>query len=248
MASIVIRRLVEPNCVMNGTATGLGRHANPRGALQFVVKRAARYWRRDLSRQAPHGSMDMRRLPILILTAAAACASAGLAAAEPADAPRSIYTSLAEPACKVIEIIEEEASAFSRCPGAGGYSLLLIEHDDRMSLTIVAPDASEHPLDFFPVVTEHFATLGSTVEWRVSSRGAKIVPRALIARVNAEEHQPESAKATSYLAVSKITAQAICVTDRIAPGLKANEQARHAADTAGTRPCLSERSPAFWNR
>ena len=185
--------------------------------------------------------MNMRHLPILILTATAACAGIRLAAAQPADAPRSIYTSLAKPACTVLEINEEEASAISRCPGAGGYSLLLIEHDDRMSLTIVAPDASEHPLDFFPVVTAHFSTLGSTVEWRVSGQGAKIAPRALIARVNAEEHQPESGKATSYLAVSKIARQAICVTDRIAPGPKANEQARHAADTAGPRPCLSER-------
>src|SRR5258707_13487558 len=87
MASIVIRRLVEPNCVMNGTATGLGRHANPRGALQFVVKRAARYWRRDLSRQAPHGSMDMRRLPILILTAAPSDAPSHLSSAPPPHAP-----------------------------------------------------------------------------------------------------------------------------------------------------------------
>src|SRR5260221_1295870 len=142
--------------------------------------------------------MTMRHLPIFLVSAAAACAGIRLAAAQPADAPRSIYTSLAKSACTVLEINEEEASGIARCPGAGGYSLLLIEHDDRMSLTIVAPDASEHPLDFFPIVTQHFSTLGNTVEWRVSGQGAKIVPRALIARVNAEEHQPESAKATSY--------------------------------------------------
>ncbi len=181
----------------------------------------------------------MRHLPILLLTAA--CASTRLAAAEPTVAFRSVYTSLAESACKVVDIDEEEARGISRCPGVGGYSLLVIEHDGRMSLTVVAPDASEHPLDFFPTVTEHFSTLGNTVEWRISSDGAKLVPRALIARVNAEERQPESAKATSYLVVSKVTPQTTCVTDRIAPGPKANERARLAADIAGTRACLSER-------
>ena len=182
----------------------------------------------------------MRHVTTLILIATA-CVSAGLAAAEPTDSRRSIYTSLAKTACQVVEIDEQEARGISRCRGAGGYSLQVIEHDGRMSLSIVAPDASEHPLDFFPVVSEDFSTLGGTVEWRVSRQGAQLVPYALIARLNAEERQPESARATSYLVVSKITPQAICVTDRIAPSPKANEHARHLADTSSTRPCLSER-------
>jgi hypothetical protein len=40
--------------------------------------------------------------------------------------------------------------------------------------------------------------------------------------------------------VSKITATEICVTDKILPGPKANEDARRAADTAATKPCLKK--------
>jgi hypothetical protein len=38
--------------------------------------------------------------------------------------------------------------------------------------------------------------------------------------------------------VAKITPTEICVTDKISPGAKANEDARRAADAASTKPCL----------
>jgi hypothetical protein len=44
----------------------------------------------------------------------------------------------------------------------------------------------------------------------------------------------------SYLAVAKITATEICVTERISPGPKANEYARRAADAATSKPCLKQ--------
>jgi len=48
---------------------------------------------------------------------------------------------------------------------------------------------------------------------------------------------------TSYLAVVKVTPEKICVTHKIPPGENANENARQAADTAQTAPCLKEVVP-----
>ena len=42
----------------------------------------------------------------------------------------------------------------------------------------------------------------------------------------------------SYLVVAKITPTDICVTDKISPSSTANDDARHAADTAANKPCL----------
>jgi hypothetical protein len=46
----------------------------------------------------------------------------------------------------------------------------------------------------------------------------------------------------SYLAVAKITATEVCVTEKIAPGPRANEDARRAADAASNKPCLKDRN------
>ena len=66
-------------------------------------------------------------------------------------------------------------------------------------------------------------------------------PVALIIRYNASEDPEQPNKLSSYLAVSKITPTEICVTDKISPGPKANDDARRAADSAATKPCLQAR-------
>jgi hypothetical protein len=74
----------------------------------------------------------------------------------------------------------------------------------------------------------------------VTTRNGKPTPVALIVRYTANEDVEAPTKQNSYLAVSKITATEICVTDKILPGPKANEDARRAADTAATKPCLKK--------
>ena len=79
--------------------------------------------------------------------------------------------------------------------------------------------------------------LGEKAEWRVKRQNGKTIPVALIVRYNVANPE-DSAKGSSYLAVAKITAAKICVTDKIAPGANANVAARLAADNAGMKPCL----------
>jgi hypothetical protein len=152
-----------------------------------------------------------------------------------AEAVDSVYTDIAD--CPMVELDEETGATSALCAGTAGYELLVTDEDARMSVTVIAPDRRQHPLDYWHVVTFAFTTLGTKAEWRVIDRNGEFVPVALIVRVNASEGD-DPGVITSYLAVAKITPEKICVTDRIDPSADMNADARRAADTADKRPCL----------
>ena len=156
-----------------------------------------------------------------------------------AQSNRSVYTPLGDKDCRKIKSAEAGDDGYEgRCPGTAGYSLLLSEGDLRQNITIITPKGTQHSLDFWSVVSGGFSSVGPKAEWRLASQKGKLVPVALILRYNASEDPESPNKITSYLAVAKITPTEICVTDKISPGPKANEDARRAADAASTKPCL----------
>ena len=151
----------------------------------------------------------------------------------------SIYTDLSGNECRTIKEDKETGSSIQRCPGVAGYHLLVADDDSRMSVSVVTPDNKEHPLDYWNVIAKSFSSLGKKAEWRVVKANGAIIPIALIVRVDAsDQSNPESPKKRSYLAVAKIQAEQICVTDKIKPAKDANEAARRAADHAVNQPCL----------
>lgn len=147
----------------------------------------------------------------------------------------SVYTDISGAECSMVELDEEIGSSHLRCPGVGGYRLDLHDFDARMTLDVLSPEGKTHPLDFSQVITWGFSALGEKAEWRTV--GGK--PVALIVRVNASEDPVDSTKITSYLAVTKITAEKICVVAKIPPSAAANEEARKVADGAASQPCLA---------
>ena len=148
----------------------------------------------------------------------------------------SIYTSLEGKPCRTVKT--SEADYMARCPGVGGYKLVVTEGDLRQNITVVTPQGREHSLDLWSVISGGFSHLGKKAEWRVTKSKAG-TPVALIVRFNASEDPAKPEKESSYLAVAKITNQKICITAKIAPGATANEDARKAADEAASKPCLS---------
>jgi hypothetical protein len=148
----------------------------------------------------------------------------------------SVYTSLAEKDCRVMEVDEESASSVSRCPGVAGHALLVSDGDARMSVGVITPDGKAHELHYWTVITHAFSSLGPRAEWRMQGER----PIALIVRVNAFEDPDNPERTTSYLAVAKLTPQEICVTDRIGPVPDANTAARAAADRSAGRTCVKE--------
>lgn len=176
-----------------------------------------------------------------MLTRALLTISALLAFAVSADAQagESVYTDLDASKCRTITISEGPATySAQECQGVAGYKLLVLEDDARQTITVVAPGGVRHPLDLWHTVSGAFSTVGQKAEWRVRRRGGKTEPFALIVRCNANEMPDHPEKFNSYLAVAKITAGKICVTDKIAPGPRAHVEARRAADGAARRPCL----------
>jgi hypothetical protein len=149
-------------------------------------------------------------------------------------AAESVYTDTAGARCKTVETHEEGASSVQRCAGVAGYGLLVEDFDSRQSVTVVSPDGKRHPLNYWQVITTGFSSLGEKAEWRVQKKGARVRPYALIVRVNASENPEKPEQTTSYLAVAKLTAGEVCVTDKV----KTNEEARRAADASADKPCL----------
>ena len=149
---------------------------------------------------------------------------------------KSVYTSLDEKQCRKIKT--DAADYEGRCRGAAGYTLLVTEGDLRQNVTVVTPAGAKHSLDLWDVVSGGFSSVGPKAEWRMARQNGKAAPVALIIRYNASENPDQPDKLSSYLVVTKVTPTEICVTDKISPGPKANEDARRAADSSSTKPCL----------
>ncbi len=153
-------------------------------------------------------------------------------------AAESVYTDLSEKMCPVVERDQDSGSTRQLCSGVEKYKLVILSDDARVSINIIAPDGKEFPLNFWEVVSSHFTSHDEKAEWRVVKKGQRLIPQALIVRVKAFEYPESPEKFTSYLTVSKITPDQVCITDKIAPGPKQIEMARHAADIGGKKSCL----------
>jgi hypothetical protein len=174
-------------------------------------------------------TMNLARVIFCILVCAV-CASA--------QSNRSIYTNLGEKSCRTIKADSSEAGSYvGLCGGVGGYKLQVEEGDLRQNIQVITPARQKHSLDLWTVVGSSFSSLGDKAEWRVRTQRGKVVPVSLIVRYNLSNPE-DSTKIASYLAVVKITAAKICVTEKIAPGAGANEAARAAADKSADKPCL----------
>lgn len=154
------------------------------------------------------------------------------AAAAVAQSNSSAYTSLEPKQCRTIKSANSDYEG--RCRGVAGYALLVSEGDLRQNVTVITPQGAKHSLDLWDVISGGFSSVGAKAEWRMGKR----TPVALIVRYNASEDPAQPNKLTSYLAVAKITPTEVCITDKISPGPTANEDARRAADSAVTKPCL----------
>ena len=150
----------------------------------------------------------------------------------------SVYSNLTGGGCRRVKTDSETGGSESRCRGYGKWSLMVLDDDNRMSVNVVSPDGKQSELDFWTIVTTAFSSLGGKAEWRVRKDGKTVKPIALIVRVNATVEEDGKQKRQSYLAVSKITDDAVCVVEKISDQRNANQLARDSADHAAAKPCL----------
>jgi len=154
---------------------------------------------------------------------------------------RSVYTSLEAKQCRTIKTETTGAGDYEgRCRGVAGYSLTLLEGDLRQNIIVTTPKGTRHSLELWDVISGGFSSVGPKAEWRVANQMGELVPTALIIRYNTSENPDKPDQRTSYLAVAKITHTTICITDKISPSANGNTEARRAADSAATKPCLKQ--------
>lgn len=178
------------------------------------------------------------------LRAAGIAALLGTGLAGSARQVESAFTDLDPRRCRLISQDRSSGDWVRRCRGAGGYALLVEDSDLRVSVTVVAPSRRRFPLNYRQVVTSALSTLGERAEWRIERHGRRRTPVAVIVPVHAYEEADFPHRIRPYLAVAKLGPDTVCVTQRIAPGPTALEEARRAADQAPSSACLSTRVSA----
>ncbi|MDQ7086250.1 MAG: hypothetical protein Q9M36_15705 [Sulfurovum sp.] len=116
------------------------------------------------------------------------------------------------------------------CGEYAGFEIQIDDDDARMSVTLVHKAVS-YPQCYPQTISPHFSTLGEKIEWRYP-KGEPLHPVAMIVRVHAsmQGDTPHDSKSTSYLAVSKIVTDEICVVGKIPAVKNQNILARKMAD------------------
>jgi hypothetical protein len=120
----------------------------------------------------------------------------------------------------------------------GGYRVLVLDYDARMSITLRALDGTEQPLVLWGTITSAFSSLGDSLEWRVRGAGEGAAPAALIVEVRANESPEDPERVTVYRAVAKVGPAESCVTHKL-DAAATRDQVLRAADSAADTPCLA---------
>lgn len=152
------------------------------------------------------------------------------------DEPESSYTSIEEKDCQTIEA--ENLGSLQNCPSFADIKVQALEGDLRQSLTLIRGDV-EYPLELWRTVSMAYSALGPKIEWRYR-KGKPGQPYSLITRLNVAEDPENLEKRISYLVVSKITPETICVIGKVPPQAKQNQKARNMADQAASMPCIGD--------
>lgn len=144
----------------------------------------------------------------------------------------SIYTAAKGHTCKLISQDRETGDRITRCPGVAGYSLLLLESDDRASITVQDSEGGAIPLNFWDIVSPTLSSLGDRIEWRMEEGRAGRKPHAFIVRLySVDQSDVAKPKPKEFLVTARLKDGQACVTGAIPanqPG--ANGEARKLAD------------------
>ena len=143
--------------------------------------------------------------------------------------------------CVNISNDRETGDTVKRCPGIGGYSLLVLSSDDRASLSVITNNKAALPLNFWDMVSPTFSTLGPKVEWQVASHGGTKTPVALVVRLNTVDQADVAApRPVSFIVVARIQPGQACVIGKV-PAQQSNAaQMARAMATARDTKCLPQ--------
>lgn len=146
----------------------------------------------------------------------------------------SSYTSIDQKDCMTLD--SDNMGSVQECESFSGIGVKVIEGDIRQSI-ILTRNKKEYDLAFASAISPAFSSLGSKVEWR-HELGKTETIKGMIVRFEVSDDYENMEKISSYLIVSKITQEEICVIAKIMPQENQNEIARKILDTIINKPCL----------
>ncbi len=146
----------------------------------------------------------------------------------------SSFTSIDEKDCMTLD--SDDIGSIQECESFGDIGVRVVEGDIHQSIILTRKNR-EYILNFQSTVGIGFSTLGNIIEWRYE-RGKPKNIKGIIVRLEVNEDPENLDKITSYLMVSKITPNNICVVGKILPQVKQNEFARAMLDSKEELPCL----------
>jgi len=149
----------------------------------------------------------------------------------------SSYTSIAEKDC--ITLDSDDLGSIQECEPFVDIRVKVIEGDIRQSITLIRKE-KEYDLNFSSTVTSAFSSLGSKIEW-VHELDNPSNLKGMIVRLNANEDMENTNHLSSFLVVSKIDNNKICVIGKILAQSNQNKIARSMLMDTKNLACLKDR-------
>lgn len=164
----------------------------------------------------------------------------------PALAASSVYTELYGKSCKIIERDRGSGATTRRCQGVGGYSLLVHEANAQTSVDIVTPARKVYPLEYWEVVTPGLSRVGRKAEWQVEKHQGRLVPRALLVRLDTANPAGSGPRIASgaIITAARIEQDGACVVYQGNAATKTADAKARGAARDRRRKCLGVYSGA----
>jgi hypothetical protein len=158
----------------------------------------------------------------------------------PAHGAASLYSELYGKNCKTLERDPASGASTRQCAGVAGFSLLVHEARAQTSIDIVTPRGRLYPLEYWEVVTPGLARVGRMAEWRVEQRQGKLVPTALLVRLDAGNSVQEGPReaAGSIITAARIAADGACVVYQGDGAPSTADASARSAAAEPARKCL----------
>lgn len=148
----------------------------------------------------------------------------------------SSYTSIDQKDC--ITLDSDNMGSIQECESFSEIGVKVIEGDIRQSVILTRAD-HEYDLEFSSTVSSAFSSLGLKIEWRHELSNQENL-KGMIVRFEVSNDYENLENVTSFLVVSKITEQEICVVAKILPQKNQNQLARDILDAKSEQPCLKQ--------
>lgn len=163
-----------------------------------------------------------------------------VALSHPVYATISLYSDLHGKSCRMVETDPASGATSRLCAGVAGYSLLVHEARAQTSVDIVTPKGEVYPLEYWEVVTPGLSRVGRKADWRVEKRYGRLVPTALLVRLDVTHEEPHGPRLAQggLITAARIAVDGACVVyqgDGVAK--TADQMARRAAASRDSK-CL----------